>query len=358
MSVTEKELQSINQTLTDINTQVSLINDISVSYGTQINEKVSKVFGKGLSTSDYEPSEKNKVANLPENTNNELEAINNTFTRMTKNLSVNNGRDIVNAGTVNYGADIANFVGQGLYPNNSVENNNFRALVIHNYVDSDCLLIDNVGDRPSIFIRNARNAARRIDKDSTYIGKGKFIQFQQGVMNDDGVTHKFVTMFDMDNLGNMYWRNTESDVQPVKFQTVSSSMVSKYQFKFSSYYETNYLMQLEYANNKAALNISRDSIGRTQFASPNGGLRFSASSGNIFIEALASGQGLMLSAPGGVSIRRDSVNYLVAHMASLGQDAPDSQTATGSRGQMHCTESGLYICDYDNHWVRFTPTSW
>ena len=112
----------------------------------------------------------------------------------------------------NYALDVANLVGQGLYQTGSPENNKFRCAVFHNYVDTEVLTIDNVGEMPSIFVRNARNPERRIDKESNFIPMSNYLDFRQGFMNEDGVTHSFVQMFKMNYLGDMYFANNRNYV--------------------------------------------------------------------------------------------------------------------------------------------------
>lgn len=57
--------------------------------------------------------------------------------------------------------------------------NQYPAFTVHNYTDGVSSYIDTVGDKTSLVLRQARNAAARPDKPSTYIGSGPFWQAQR-----------------------------------------------------------------------------------------------------------------------------------------------------------------------------------
>ncbi|MGL5331218.1 MAG: hypothetical protein ACRDD7_18280 [Peptostreptococcaceae bacterium] len=289
------------------------------------------------------------------------EMVNNMSSEMTtnyKNYKIYNGREVLYDG-VNYGFDLANLVGQGLYPKNSIENNNFRAMVIHNYVDTEILTLDNCGEMPAIFIRNARNAQRRLDKPSNFIPQSNFLQFQQAFMNKnpdgtEGTTHSFVTMFNMDYLGNMYWRDNRPEVTSAKLQTVSQSLAdSSFAFVIGSYYDTRFIADFQYANNKSALKIARDTSGNTQVMTQLNGLKFSAFKGNTIFESLEGS--VILKGETGVFASVGGVNLPLARFVA---SKPATPTSVGSKGDYFADSLHLYVCYNPNMWIRINKSEW
>lgn len=257
---------------------------------------------------------------------------------------------------VGYALEVANLSGQnanaGKGPNDPAQQG-CRAVVVHNYNDSNPVIIDNVGDAPSIFIRNARNEERRTDKPFEYIGKGNYLTFQQGYMNDNNLDHSFVTMYNMDYLGNMYWRNNRSDVDTIKFMTVCPGLAKKYNFVFSSYYYTKYLVQFHYENNKSALNVALDPSGNTWLMSPTNGLKFSAYKNNVNIESIEGS--VILKGTTGVYTNVNNVNLPLARFVS---SKPATPTSSGSKGDYFCDSLNLYVCYNPDMWAKFNVSAW
>ena len=254
----------------------------------------------------------------------------------------------------NYALDVANLVGQGLYQTGSPENNKFRCAVFHNYVDTEVLTIDNVGEMPSIFVRNARNPERRIDKESNFIPMSNYLDFRQGFMNEDGTTHSFVQMFKMNYLGDMYFPNNRNDVATHKIYTVSENLANKdYAFQIGSYYNTRYIARFDYENNKSALNIALDTAkANTQLLSPNMGLKLTANKGNAYLEALNGN--VVLKGSNGAYVYKDGANLPIISMVS---HKPETSTSNGNKGDCFVNSTHLYICYETNKWIRIAKDS-
>ena len=254
----------------------------------------------------------------------------------------------------NYALDVANFVGQGLYQTGSPENNKFRCAVFHNYVDTEVLTIDNVGEMPSIFVRNARNSERRKDKEPNFIPKSNYLDFRQGFMNEDGTTHSFVQMFKMNYLGDMYFPNNRNDVATHKIYTVSETLASKdYAFQIGSYYNTRFIARFDYENNKSALNIALDTAkANTQLLSPNMGLKLTANKGNAYLESLNGN--VVLKGSNGAYVYKDGANLPIISMVS---NKPETSTSNGNKGDCFVDSTHLYICYETNKWIRIAKDS-
>ena len=232
--------------------------------------------------------------------------LNEQLNTIKSNHAIYNDRELKEGN--NYALDVANLVGQGLYQTGSPENNKFRCAVFHNYVDTEVLTIDNVGEMPSIFVRNARNPERRIDKESNFIPMSNYLDFRQGFMNEDGTSHSFVQMFKMNYLGDMFFPNNRNDVVTHKIYTVSETLASKdYAFQIGSYCNTRFIARFDYENNKSALNIALDtSKTNTQVISPNMGLKLTANKGNAYLEALNGN--VVLKGSNGAYVYKDCAN--------------------------------------------------
>ena len=254
----------------------------------------------------------------------------------------------------NYALDVANLVGQGLYQTGSPENNKFRCAVFHNYVDTEVLTIDNVGEMPSIFVRNARNPERRIDKGSNFIPMSNYLDFRQGFMNEDGTSHSFVQMFKMNYLGDMFFPNNRDDVVTHKIYTVSETLASKdYAFQIGSYYNTRFIARFDYENNKSALNIALDtSKTNTQLLSPNMGLKLTANKGNAYLESLNGN--VVLKGSNGAYVYKDGANLPIISMVS---NKPETSTSNGNKGDCFVDSTHLYICYETNKWIRIAKDS-
>ncbi len=97
--------------------------------------------------------------------------------------------------------------------------------VIHNYTDAVSATIDTVGTNVSLRLKQARNAAARPDKPSTFIGTGRFIEFLRARVTGSGNTGDGVDIlasFDAQGLLRFYgsngadWDGTDTTA-PVQF---------------------------------------------------------------------------------------------------------------------------------------------
>ena len=278
--------------------------------------------------------------------------INSQMDTIKSNHVIYNDRELKDGN--NYALDVANFVGQGLYPTGSNENNKYRCAVFHNYVDTEVLTIDNVGEMSSIFVRNARNSERRIDKESNFIPKSNYLDFRQGFMNEDGTSHSFVQMFKMNYLGDMYFPNNRNDVVTHKIYTISEILANKdYAFQIGSYYNTRYIARFDYENNKSALNISLDTTkANTQLISPSMGLKLTANKGNAYLEALNGN--VVLKGNNGAYVYKDGANLPIISMVSK---KTETSTSNGTKGDCFVNSTHLYICYETNKWIRIAKDS-
>ena len=281
-----------------------------------------------------------------------ISELNSQMDSIKSNHAIYNDRELKEGN--NYALDVANFVGQGLYPTGSSENNKFRCAVFHNYVDTEVLTIDNVGEMPSIFVRNARNSERRIDKEPNFIPKSNYLDFRQGFMNEDGTTHSFVQMFKMNYLGDMYFPNNRNDVATHKIYTVSEILANKdYAFQIGSYYNTRYIARFDYENNKSALNIILDTAKEnTRLLSPNTGLKLTANKGNAYLEALNGN--VVLRGSNGAYVYKDGANLPIISFIS---NKPETSTSNGNKGDCFVDNTHLYICYETNKWIRIAKDS-
>ena len=287
----------------------------------------------------------NKINNNINNVNTQLDTIK-------SNHAIYNDRELKEGN--NYALDVANLVGQGLYQTGSDENNKFRCAVFHNYVDAEVLTIDNVGEMPSIFVRNARNPERRTDKESNFIPMSNYLDFRQGFMNEDETSHSFVQMFKMNYLGDMFFPNNRDDVTTHKIYTISENLANKnYAFQIGSYYNTRYIAQFDYENNKSALNIALDTTKEnTQLISPNTGLKLTANKGNVYLEALNGN--VVLKGNNGAYMYKDGANLPIISMVSK---KPATSTSDGKKGDCFADSTHLYICYETNKWIRIAKDS-
>ena len=311
----------------------------------------SDLTGKPTKLSEFE----NDLSNITSaiNLNSEkISELNSQMNSIKSNHAIYNDRELKEGN--NYALDVANFVGQGLYPTGSSENNKFRCAVFHNYVDTEVLTIDNVGEMPSIFVRNARNSERRIDKEPNFIPKSNYLDFRQGFMNEDGTTHSFVQMFKMDYLGDMYFPNNRNDVATHKIYAVSETLASKdYAFQIGSYYNTRFIARFDYENNKSALNIILDTAkANTRLLSPNTGLKLTANKGDAYLEALNGN--VVLRGSNGVYVYKDGANLPIISFIS---NKPETSTSNGNKGDCFVDNTHLYICYETNKWIRIAKDS-
>ena len=280
------------------------------------------------------------------------EKISSQLDSIKSNHAIYNDREL-KEGT-NYALDVANLVGQGLYKTGSPENNKFSCAVFHNYVDTEVLTIDNVGEMPSIFVRNARNPERRIDKESNFIPMSNYLDFRQGFMNEDGTSHSSVQMFKMNYLGDMFFPNNRDDVVTHKIYTISETLASKdYAFQIGSYYNTRFIARFDYENNKSALNIALDTAkANTQLLSPNMGLKLTANKGNAYLEALNGN--VVLKGSNGAYVYKDGANLPIISFIST---KPETSTSNGNKGDCFVDSTHLYICYETNKWIRIAKDS-
>lgn len=272
----------------------------------------------------------------------------------TENLNIYKDREVTG-----YALDVANLSGQdanaGKGPN-SPDQTSCRAVVIHNYVDSEPLLIDNVGEAACLFIRNARNPDRRSDKEPTYIGQSDFLRFQQGYFEEGASNHSFATIFTMNNNGDMYWRDNRADVKPVKIMTVSQAKSSAkiFQFILGAYYEATYLLDLQYALNKSAFKFIINTSGYSEIMSPSKGLKLSAYKDNMILESITGNVIIDVPESGNLLFRKNKVSHPLARWVNK----PSSATASGSVGDYSADANYLYVCYGPDQWIRVPSTNW
>jgi len=111
------------------------------------------------------------------------------------------------------------------YANQTDPANQTLPFVIHNYTDAVSATIDTVGTNVSLRLKQARNAAARPDKASTYIGDGRFIEFLRARVSGAGNTGDGVDIlasFDAQGLLRFYgsngadWDGTDTTA-PIQF---------------------------------------------------------------------------------------------------------------------------------------------
>ena len=323
-----------------------------INYRTDdINKKLKQIDELVGSNNNLSNQINNFNSQLDQNTN-QINNFNSQLDTTKSNHAIYNDRELKEGN--NYALDVANLVGQGLYKTGSPENNKFRCAVFHNYVDTEVLTIDNVGEMPSIFVRNARNPKRRIDKESNFIPMSNYLDFRQGFMNEDGTAHSFVQMFRMNYLGDMIFPNNRDDVVTHKIYTVSKTLASKdYAFQIGSYYNTRFIARFDYENNKSALNIALDtSKANTQLLSPSMGLKLTANKGNAYLEALNGN--VVLKGSNGAYVYKDGANLPIISMVS---NKPETSTSNGNKGDCFVDSTHLYICYATNKWIRIAKDS-
>ena len=254
-----------------------------------------------------------------------------------------------------YGIELLNFSGQGRPLD---ENSSSKGLVVHNYTDAEAVVIDNVGEAPTLRLGGCRNATRREDKPENYCARPNPIQVVQAFMNDDGKTHSNHTMFNMDWAGNLWYRSkkpTETKGPQILSATQELAESGFYAMTLGSFYETKYLLNIVYANGKSALKVYRDGAGQTILQTTDSGLKHIAYKGDMFIQStegnvvLKAGKNILAQING-------TTNVPICRFVSV----PTSSNAIGEKGDISADDNYLYICKNTNSWIRIAKdnTGW
>lgn len=128
--------------------------------------------------------------------------------------------------------------------------------VIHNYTDAVSATIDTVGTNVSLRLKQARNAAARPDKASTFIGTGRFIEFLRARVSGSGNTGDGVDIlasFDGQGLLRFYgsngadWDGTGSTA-PIQFGS------------YTGFFTKSAYMGWDYANEQFILGSWEDGV--------------------------------------------------------------------------------------------------
>jgi hypothetical protein len=267
-----------------------------------------------------------------------------------KYLTLNNE----GSGEVKYQVDIANFGGQGLYPAGDVNNNNYRAFVIHQYNDSDMCVLDSVGEGNVFFLlRNANNPVRRADKPANFYGKSDFFRLQN--MYDNAGTLQAVTVFELKNNGNFVWGHQGAEINSgVKFINNQPSNNGNFAFTLKNTYQNNNVLDIQSADGKSVLYIQNGAGTRTDITSSNAmisGMRIAAGAGILSLAAGSSSS---------INFESPMFSKTSTGWAQLARFVPKPTTATavGERGDYFCDAAHLYVCQGTNSWVRVPVATW
>lgn len=228
--------------------------------------------------------------------------------------------------------EIENFGQQGKYPLYNENNKNTRAFVIHNYNDSESVVVDNCGGATLLTLRNAKNDTRR----PGVIGNGDFLRFQ----NTNG--QKYLSAFVMKRDGNMIWDANGFNKGVVLNNTQDLVYPNNYAFTLYSKNQDKNLLDIKYGkNNESAFSINRDDKA-TNIVTKN----------NTNIEA-----------NGDITLKGDntyvSKNGTNREIANLVESKPSSNNAKGNKGDYYVDKEYTYLCYADNQWTRITnDTNW
>ena len=166
--------------------------------------------------------------------------------------------------------------------------------IIHHYTDGKVLQIDNVGENNVILTMvNANNPTRRPDKDSTFYGKGYFLQLFTNNQNkkDDVNTGGIYDHLTIDEKGMFFWSGyTPSGVKnnPTTF-TTGKDYDYYPAFVFNAVKEHEDIMQLKTNGNTIlSLKYNKATLGSEIYSPGNmDGMRIKTGKGDIRLQPVS-----------------------------------------------------------------------